>query len=369
MPRKRSAWVFQRKDRPGWWVGWYHAGKLRKEKFPTKTKAERRARELEGRMNAGLYFEPAEVSWNELVEEYMRNRLAARTRATQKDCRVTFTHFEKVCHPSKLIGINMVAIEDYVRYRREKDRVSPATINKELRNLRAIFNYGIKREWLAKNPASYVDFAAVQHKLPRLMSQGNLKKLLAAVEKTCDEKQALWWKVVLGLLATTGMRPGELVLIRVGDIEVATGRVKVHGQKTHRERIVEIFLDDRNLFPHDVLNLLIRYLNEMPDGQELLFPLNEKTPTLETASDAVRVLCNRFARLRRAADVSREVVLYDLRRSFCTWMAGHGFKAYEMKAQIGNTVAVCEKYYVNLHLDIIENRSELKSPIVTRQVK
>ena len=40
MSRKRSAWVFNRKDRIGWWVGWYQAGKLRKEKFPTKTKAE-----------------------------------------------------------------------------------------------------------------------------------------------------------------------------------------------------------------------------------------------------------------------------------------------------------------------------------------
>jgi len=88
MPRKRSAWVFQRKERPGWWVGWYHAGKLRKEKFSTKNKAEQRARELEGQMNAGLYFEPADVSWDELAVEYIANRLAGKRKRTQTENRL-----------------------------------------------------------------------------------------------------------------------------------------------------------------------------------------------------------------------------------------------------------------------------------------
>jgi len=260
----------------------------------------------------------------------------------------------------------MSVIEDYVRHRREVDKVSAATINKDLRILRAIFNYGVKKKWLKENPTFYVEFPSLESKLPRVMSQRDLQKLLATVEEMCDEKQALWWNVVLGLLATTGMRPGELVLLRVGDVEVATGRIKVHGQKTHRERVVEIFHDEKNLFPYDVLKLLILYLNEMREGQELLFPLTRTVPTLETASDAVAILDKRFRDLRSVAGLTSDVSLYDLRRSFCTWMAGSGFKPYEMKAQVGNTVAVCEKYYVNLHLDIIENRSELKSPLVAR---
>ncbi|MDP6380808.1 MAG: site-specific integrase, partial [Phycisphaerae bacterium] len=340
MPRKRSVWVFQRKDRPGWWVGWYHADKLRKEKFPTKTKAERRARELEGQMNAGLYFEPEDICWPELVSEYMTNRLAPRRKRTQTENRLVFTRFSGICQPKKLLGITMSTVEDYVRHRRETDKVSGATVNKDLRILRAIFNYAVKKKWLKENPAAFVDFALVEHKLPRLMDPGNLKKLLMAVEKTYDEKQSLWWRVVLGLLATTGMRPGELVLIKLGDVEVATGRAKVHGQKTHRERVVEIFLDEKNLFPHDVLRLLVRYLNEMPEGQDLLFPLNRTAPTIETAASAVAILDKHFRRVRDAAGLSSDVFLYDLRRSFCTWMAGHGFKPYEMKAQVGNTVAV-----------------------------
>ena len=76
MPRDKRTWLFQRKDRPGWWVGWYHNGKLRKKKCDNKSHAQRHARRLEGQLNADTYSEPSMKRWDQFLQEYeTTNRL------------------------------------------------------------------------------------------------------------------------------------------------------------------------------------------------------------------------------------------------------------------------------------------------------
>ena len=130
MPRDKRAWLFKRNERPGWWVGWYHNGKLRKKKFDTKSDAKRYVRKLEGELNANIYYEPSRKTWDQFINEYKENQQPRKKHRTQQEENYTLQRFTEFCQPGALSVISMSTIEKYLAYRR-KSNISPATYNKD----------------------------------------------------------------------------------------------------------------------------------------------------------------------------------------------------------------------------------------------
>lgn len=102
MPRDKRAWLFKRKERPGWWVGWYYSGRLRKKKFDTKSDARRYARKLEGELNANIYFEPSQKTWDQFLCEYKEHQQPRKHPRTRQEENYTLQRFTNFCQPGVL---------------------------------------------------------------------------------------------------------------------------------------------------------------------------------------------------------------------------------------------------------------------------
>ena len=61
----------------------------------------------------------------------------------------------------------------------DRNRVSPYTANKEIRFLRATFNFGKKRKWLTTNPVDGIEFLPVDKRLAYVPDAEDIEKVIA----------------------------------------------------------------------------------------------------------------------------------------------------------------------------------------------
>ncbi|HEX9034123.1 MAG TPA: tyrosine-type recombinase/integrase, partial [Streptosporangiaceae bacterium] len=75
---------------------------------------------------------------------------------------------------------------------------------------------------------------------PNVLSEADVLALLAAADTLSPRFKAVTWRTLIGLLAATGMRPGEACRLIVSDIDLANGVVQVLETKFGKSRLVFI---------------------------------------------------------------------------------------------------------------------------------
>ena len=107
--------------------------------------------------------------------------------------------------------------------------MAPATTNRALSSISALYSYMAREGMKVENPCRYESRRKVVESMPNTIPYEDLKR---AYEHSIGATRLL-----LGLLITTGMRIGEVLAMRWEDIDFSTCRIKVHG-KGAKERIV-----------------------------------------------------------------------------------------------------------------------------------
>ncbi|HEY1819200.1 MAG TPA: tyrosine-type recombinase/integrase [Trebonia sp.] len=75
---------------------------------------------------------------------------------------------------------------------------------------------------------------------PNVFGEAEVLALLAAAHTLSPRFKAVTWRTLIGLLAATGMRPGEACRLTLSDIDLASGVVQVLETKFGRSRLVFI---------------------------------------------------------------------------------------------------------------------------------
>ncbi len=98
-------------------------------------------------------------------------------------------------------------------------RIRPATVNRELACLKALFNHALKSDFTFRNPVSRVDFLPENNEQTRVLSFDEQAKYLAVATPMLRD--------VATLMLETGMRPEEVYRIQTGERE-SGGRVPLN---------------------------------------------------------------------------------------------------------------------------------------------
>jgi integrase len=117
-------------------------------------------------------------------------------------------------------------------------QLAPSTRNAKLRILRAVFNLGCKRRYLAENPVERMDFAELESGEVEVFTVNEANALLQAAAET---DLALLPYFVLGLFC--GIRPeGELGKLDWSDVNLIDRVIEIRPavSKTRRRRFVDI---------------------------------------------------------------------------------------------------------------------------------
>jgi site-specific recombinase XerD len=215
-------------------------------------------------------------------EEYLqkRDRSEYTVKGYVRDIQTFFAWLEE--QTSRDIPPGEVTFFDVKRYRDELEdaRKKPATVNRALSALRQFFDWMVAQGHMASNPAASVKQIRVKRRTPKslckqevylLQRSAAARRQLAESQANSDgETEVLTTpairvarrdEAILSLILYTGIRVGEWVDLRLGDVEIGerSGRVKITG-KGRRYREVPLHVNARHA--------LADWLELRPEGEE-----------------------------------------------------------------------------------------------------
>lgn len=226
-----------------------------------------------------------------------------------------------------LAALTLRDIEAFKSHRRRA--VKPVTIRHDLHALSGLYQFAIRQGWpgvhdnLVRQITVPSDRDAVRI---RVLSELEERDYFTAAES----HQALYGAA--RLMLGTGMRPGEVLSLRVGDFDRGKRRVSVRAGKTPAAK--------RSIrMPPDVGELAMR----LADGRkqcEWLFPGSQPDRPLTKLNGVHERVCRR---------AGVWLVLYDLRHTFASRAAARGMPLTTLAAILGHNGLRCVTRYVHPH--------------------
>jgi len=242
-------------------------------------------------------------------------------------------------------------IEQHVIKTRSKN-----TACKTMRALRSMFTRAVKAGLLVKNPLMGWEMPKVEKTEKRIFTPAEISAMI-------DSTESIWWKMLIRLAADSGLRKSELLHLRWDDIDLTEGTVSVKGRRAGRftshgneypilEWHPKTTASTRSVpIPGATMTMLHRF-NLQSGGSAYLFLSLQRLAgidrrlvdgVLPVNVDMVNNLGKNFNAIQNRAEINPLGSLHDLRRTYCTRIAGvvpmHVLKEYAGHATIETTCA------------------------------
>ena len=228
-------------------------------------------------------------------------------------------------------SIKAITTEDLRSYLSEyqaNNNVSKVTIDNIRRNLSSFFSWLEDENYILKSPVRRIHRVKATTSVKETYSDEDLEKL----RDSCDELRDL---ALIDILASTGMRVGELVRLNRSDIDFNERQCVVFG-KGDKERIV--YFDARTKIH------LQNYLNERKDDNQALF-VSLKAPYERLEIGGVE---SRLKKLGEALDIDK-VHPHKFRRTMATTAIDKGMPIEQVQKLLGH-----EKIDTTLHYAMVK---------------
>ena len=158
-------------------------------------------------------------------------------------------------------------IRSYLEYIQEKSNLIPSSMGNKIAVIKSFFNYLHTTEAIPRNPAFQIKKPRANKKLPRFLNDIELEKLLTAPDRAHSTRQIKFKvrdKLILTLLAYTGIRKSELLHLDWEDVNLGQKYIVIRNSKSKVDRIVPLH--------GRVMNLLDVYLAQrLPLKNNALF--------------------------------------------------------------------------------------------------
>jgi integrase len=337
----------QGRGRPRWRARYRDpAGRERSRSFARKVDAERFLVAIEDAKLRGAYVDPAagKVSFGEWAQRWYSTTAHLRP-STRRDYRTLLDRQVLAAFGDwSLASIDTLAVKEW-RAGLLADGLSPKRAGKALQVLSQILASAVEGGRLARNAASGVKPPKVQRKEMHFLEAEQVEWLAAVADPR--------YRPLILFAAYTGLRPCELVALRVGRLDllrctarvveaaVEVSRLEWGPVKTHEARIVRM--------PRSVAEEIAASLTARPHDREALvftaprggplsradFVKNYFKPAIRAANEAI----TRLPKDRRPAPLPDGLRFYDLRHTCASLLIAQGASVKAVQAQLGHATA------------------------------
>lgn len=216
-------------------------------------------------------------------------------------------------------------------------RAKASSASRLLSSLKRFYRHHLREGRLTVDPTLNIDSPKMPRPLPKSLSEEDVENLLAA--PNVEEPLGLRDRAMLELLYATGLRVTELVTLKVAQLSLDAGIVRVMG-KGSKERLVPV--------GEEALEWLGRYLREARPAllagrlaDDLFVTLRGEAMTRQM----FWVLIKRFA---RRAGISRSVSPHTLRHAFATHLLNHGADLRVVQMLLGHSDVSTTQIYTHV---------------------
>lgn len=249
MGRLISVWLCLSKSKV-WYLKWRDAsGRQRKKTTHSRDRvvAKRKKVELERQLAIDPLGEPmpeidGSRTWSSVVAEFVKIRNTLRP-ASLDAYRYCGSAFEKVAADPPVVQITRITLERYVAARYDA-KISPTTINKELRHIASILNWARKCHYIVNVPEWQTLKVREDERDPAVVPQDVFDKMLSALNTPglALRRPVKWWRMFLQLLHWTGCRTGELLKLTWASVDFKENclNVSASASKGRRDKSIPL---------------------------------------------------------------------------------------------------------------------------------
>jgi len=259
------------------------------------------------------------------VQKYVDATLEPGTAAIYK---TTFNHFKQFAGNPPL---RMLGPRDFDRYKACRlANVAPATVNIELRTLRAAFRMGVRWNLIRRDPFEGTSLVRIPERDLPFFTRGEFQRVIDAIPEQ-------WLRAVVMFAATTGMRQGEILSLRWEQVDLRARTVRIGNNaifrtKTGKRRVVPLSKAAMNV---------LQGLSSHAES-DYVFTLCGR-PLLR------RWVTTKLRRKVRELGLDRRLNFKALRSSFASWLAIDGVSIYQISKLLGHSdVKITQGYYAHL---------------------
>jgi len=226
-----------------------------------------------------------------------------------------------------------------------------STTSRELSSLKRFFQFALARGKIARDPTLEIDSPKLARSLPKSLSEADVEQILHA--PAVEESAGLRDRAMLEVLYASGLRVSELVGLRLSQVSLDMGVVRVSG-KGGKERLVPL--------GEEALDWIGRYLKA-------------SRPALLKGkkSDAVFVTARGAAMSRQAfwyiikrhaarAGMTKPVSPHTLRHAFATHLLNHGADLRVVQLLLGHSDISTTQIYTHVARERLKSLHEKHHP-------
>lgn len=218
-------------------------------------------------------------------------------------------------------------------------KLSRGTVSRKLSALRSFYKYLFNQDIINTNPFNYVTTPKKEKKLPNYLGIIELETIFNFPDLNTSLGQRN--RLILELLYATGIRVGELVNIKLNDIDLNRKEVRILG-KGNKERIAlfgDYCLDYINLFMN---NGRLKILDKNNASCDYLI-INNRGRKITTR--AVEEIIDDIV---KKASIKKHVSPHMLRHSFATHLLNNGCDILTVKELLGHESLESTQIYTHV---------------------
>ena len=236
-----------------------------------------------------------------------------------------------------LVNVNREQITGYMTQLKEKG-LAAATIARKLAAIKAFYRFMTAEGYMDANPAEVVEAGTKGIKLPRVLSEDEVVRLLNQPDITTAE--GFRDRTMLEVLYATGMRVSELINLTLGRVDLNMKYIIAFG-KGSKERIVPL--------GSVAAEFLQQYLEKV---RPKLTHAGRNTNIVFLAFGGHELTRQRFWQIIRAygrkASINKALTPHILRHSFATHLLDNGADLRSVQELLGHSDISTTQIYTHL---------------------
>ena len=250
--------------------------------------------------------------------------------------RDVFSLLEYLKNELKIENFTQIKRQHLSSFNRElaKNNIKPSSVVRKIASIKGFFRFLCIKKIIEKNPALSLGIPKVPKKLPKVISIGEIEKILEGKLNTEE-------KAIFELLYATGLRVSELVNLEIKHTDLKTGIVRTMG-KGSKERIIPIgkkakealgvYLKKREIF---ILNSGF----ENKDKKYVFINQDGKKITRQFVWKFIKNLGEK---------IQKDISPHTIRHSFATHLLENGADLRAVQELLGHSSIVTTQLYTHI---------------------
>ena len=269
-------------------------------------------------------------------------------RAYKQDL-IGFEDFLKSYGGSSIHLVDRTAIQFYLS-KISQTKISAITLSRKLASIKSFYRYLVEQEIINNNITKGIGFPKIPKKLPSFLSEKEIEKLMEMPE--IHSKNPIKDQLILELLYSSGMRISELVEIKLENIRIEEGLIRVMGKGNVERQVI------LGSFAKKALKIYLK--NTTKNNAIFLFPNERKNS--KTGHISVRKTFNDIKKLLMLATGNDALSPHSIRHSTATHLLENGTDLMSVKEIMGHSSLKSTQIYTHVQKDHMRKVYKLAHP-------